>query len=361
MTSGSPFSEEGDRRRLRVGRGDEGERLDRFLFEALGRQSAAGEAAPSRRALRRAIEAGAVWVDGQRVRVSSRKVRAGSRVELVLDSGELPEPRQPPRLDDRIVYEDDHLIAIDKPAGLPSQATPDDALGNAHEAVRRLLSARRSAQEGSEEVYVALHHRLDRGTSGILLMAKDRRANAGLAEVFRGGEVIKIYRALCVPSGVDALGGPDPEIEIEIDRPLVREGRKMRTLDVDEAQSLETRPSRAQSASTRLRILGSWRQGAEERARRLEARPLTGRRHQVRTHLAALGWPVLGDRLYGTSHGDPGVPMPGRPLLHAASLELAHPVSGAPVLIECPVPADFEAVERDLDARFGPPELSDRR
>ncbi len=305
-----------------------GERLDRFLTAAL----AATEESVSRRRVRRLIAAGAVYLDDRRIHIASRPLRPGARVEVVLDQD--GPPREAPELDagERVLYEDEHLIAVDKPSGIAAQATDDDDVHHLFAAVRRLLAGR----EGVRRPYLALHHRLDRGTSGVMLLSKSRAANAGLAAAFREQRVEKLYLAFVEESPAD-------EWTVR-DRLLLR--RQVRPEAADAAQSQGIRAVSVErggrEAETGFRV--------RERlagAVLVEAVPKTGRTHQVRAHLAGSGAPVLGDRLYGPSR--PRIRAP-RLMLHAAVLELEHPLGGPAVRIESPLPSDFLGLLESLRA-----------
>jgi 23S rRNA pseudouridine1911/1915/1917 synthase len=172
---------------------------------------------------------------------------------------------------------------------------------------------------------VTLVHRLDRETSGVTVLARSPEATLALAEAFRAGVPEKTYLALCLrppspPAGrVDAALGRDPR----------RKGLRLVSPVGD-------------AAATRYRTL------VTGHAALVEARPETGRTHQVRVHLAHLGAPLLGDPKYGGPRMVGAVSVP-RVMLHAARLELPHPVTGAPLRFEAPVPADFRELAAALE------------
>ena len=298
--------------RLVVPKASAGERLDRFLAEALGDV----EPPLSRRGLRRLITAGAAYVDGRRVQVQSRSLRPGMVVEVVLANQETPSKAVPLEAE-RVLYEDEYLLAVDKPAGLPVQATRTDAMNHLEARVRAYLVAR----EGPG-AYLALHHRLDQGTSGVVLLAKSRDANPGLASLFRDHRVRKRYlaRVLC------EAGEPLEEWTVENHLDTARSESKRFAFATDEG---------GRRALTRFRLL---RLEPSSEAL-IEAFPETGRMHQVRVHLADSGYPVLGDRLYGPPSSTP------RLMLHAWSLAFDHPVKGEAVSVASPVPGEFGLAE----------------
>jgi 23S rRNA pseudouridine1911/1915/1917 synthase len=165
---------------------------------------------------------------------------------------------------------------------------------------------------------VAIHHRLDRDTTGLVLFAKDRSVNRALADAFAGRRVLKQYLALC--------RGRPPAPAWEVRNHLGRMSPPGR------AARYGPRSSGGDPAHSEFRVV---RRGPEETVL-VEARPHTGRSHQLRVHLAGSGLPIVGDVLYG---GEPA----GRVLLHAWRLSLPHPVTGTELTLQCPPPADFEA------------------
>lgn len=300
-------------------------RLDRFLAAEVSRQTAHQL---SRREIRRLIDQGAVYVDRKRVRIASKALLPGAVVEVHLPAPDIPfrgrarKASITPLGEERVLYEDDDLIAVDKPAGLPSQATLTDATDHLLVRVAALLKSR----DDRRAPYLALHHRLDRGTSGIVLLAKSRRVNAALAKAFQERSVAKVYNALVV------VRKPLPEGEQRVENrlaPFREAGRRiMRAVESD-----------GKTAVTVFRRLDAWPMADEADVLGwVEVRPQTGRTHQIRVHLADAGWPVLGDRLYGQrSAFAPDV----RLMLHACRLELCHPLSGQRLSIESPLPNDF--------------------
>ncbi len=291
---------------LSVGRAHAGTRLDQFIAAAGG--ISRGEA-------RRAIEAGGVFLEGRRCKVASRTVRDGQSVVVHLSEAGRAPGRVAPLERSRILFADEHLVAVDKPAHVASQPTLTTDRGVLPDLVAALVGGA-----------VTVVHRLDRETSGTCVLARTRAAAAALAEAFRSGTPEKTYLALTArapapPDGrVDAPLGPDP----------ARPGRRCVS-------------AAGEAAATAYRTLASGPSGAAL----VEARPETGRTHQIRVHLAHLGAPLLGDARYGGPRrvGEVSVP---RVLLHARRLELPHPATGARLVLEAPVPEDFLAIERQL-------------
>ncbi len=221
----------------------------------------------------------------------------------------------------RILFEDAFVIAVDKPEGVPSQAAdpahPDDLVHR----LGRFLAER----EGSERpAYLGVHQRLDQDTSGVLLYAKQKAANAGLARQLEGRTVEKHYLAV-----VEGWRGGDRRLEHMLAR-----GSDGRT-------HVAPRDRRAKRAVSHVRVLSR----REERAL-LEVRIETGRTHQIRAQLAAVGAPVVGDRLYGGAEAS-------RLMLHAARIALTHPTTDAPLVVEAPAPACFETAMGDDERERG--------
>jgi 23S rRNA pseudouridine1911/1915/1917 synthase len=291
---------------LRVGPGDAGERLDRFI---------AARGGVSRGLARRTLEAGGVFLDGRRCKVAGRAVRAGQRVVVNLAEGGREAPPAGELERARVLFSDQHLVAVDKPAGVAAQPTLTHDRGALPDLLGRLLG---------EEVRVV--HRLDRETSGVTLLARTREAAAALAEAFRTGAPAKTYLAL-------AARAPDPP-QGRIDAPLGR--------DPSHPGLRAVVPS-GEPAATRYRTLRVGPAGAAL----VECRPETGRTHQIRVHLASLGAPLLGDPRYGGPRrvGEVAVP---RLMLHALRLEIDHPATGERLAFAAPLPEDFAAVERAL-------------
>lgn len=301
----------------RVEEGEAGERLDRalshWLTQALG-------AAFTRSQAKGLLDQGAVYLNGQRVRIASKVLRAGARVEVRCELGSLVRPVAAlwNLTKDHILYEDEDLIAINKPSGLPSQATRDPARDHLYAAVIRYAQAQHGVN-----AYVGLHHRLDTGASGVVLMTCSRRANAGTMALFRDRLAQKVYRAITYAADV-------PDVW-ERRGPLRRLG--------PEGQGDDGR-----WAESEMRVLERWPSGLH-----VEVSPHTGRRHQVRLHLALSGAPIMGDAAYALPAVSAPVAVP-RLMLHAHSLSFRHPISGQPLVITSPIPQDFCAVIAALSA-----------
>ena len=266
------------------------------------------------------VTRGAVYLRGRRQRDPSLVVPPDSEVLVVLEeagrSSTEPLPTPPPL---RILHEDDQVLAVDKPAGLAAQPTPG-GVGSL------LLLA--SAHLGRE---AGLVHRLDRDTTGVMVFGKSSQATSALAASFRTGTARKQYLAVTAP-GLPA----DGTCTLRLARDRTRPGRWV------------ARPRDGLEAETRFRRLGAT---AELAVAALW--PLTGRTHQIRAHLAALGAPIAGDRLYGGPLRLGGEAV-GRSLLHAHVLVLPHPRTGAPLRLQAPLPEDMAPWFRALE--IVPPE-----
>jgi 23S rRNA pseudouridine1911/1915/1917 synthase len=268
----------------------------------------------SRGAARRALDTGGVFLDGRRCKVASRGLHPGQRIEVNLEEGGRATAPAEPLDRARLLYADGDLVAVDKPAGVPAQPTLTTDRGTLPELVSALIGAS-----------VTIVHRLDRETSGVTVLARSRAAAAALVEAFRAGGPEKTYLALTARSP----SPPDGRLDAAIGKDPARPGLRRLSAGGDRA-------------ATRHRTLATGPGGAL-----VEAQPETGRTHQIRVHLAHLGAPLLGDARYGGPRqiGEFRVP---RVMLHALRLELAHPVTGAPIAFAAPVPEDFRVVAEAL-------------
>jgi 23S rRNA pseudouridine1911/1915/1917 synthase len=255
------------------------------------------------------VEAGAVYVAGRRCRAPDATVGAGQAVVVVLEEGgQSPLVPAVPAPALRILAEDGWVLAVDKPAGVPAQPTA----GRVGASLVDLASAHLGRAAG-------LVHRLDRETSGVTVFGKTAAATSALAGEFREGRARKRYLAVTGP-GLPAQG--------RIDLPLSR----------DPARPGRFRATRAANGVPALTDFRALHRGPAFCL--VELLPRTGRTHQLRAHLAALGQPLLGDERYGGADGAGGLGAP-RCLLHAQALLLAHPQTGRPLLLEAPLPDDL--------------------
>ncbi|MFB3778039.1 MAG: RluA family pseudouridine synthase [Bryobacteraceae bacterium] len=287
---------------------DAGKRLDRFLQERLPAYSRA-----------RLQE----WIRGSRVRINGKPqkpsfpLHGGESVEV--------EPADPPPLRAEpeqipldILYEDEDVVAVNKPAGMVVHAGAGCRSGTLVNA----LVARFGTLSGvGGQLRPGIVHRLDRYTSGVILVARHDTAHRDLARQFAERKVEKVYLAL--------VHGVVERDQGKIDRPISRDPvRRIR---------MTARLGRGRTASTEYRVLRRLRDFTL-----LEVRIGTGRTHQIRAHMAALGHPVAGDRLYGAPARVGGQETPRRFFLHAHRIRFSQPSTQAPVTVESPLPAELE-------------------
>jgi 23S rRNA pseudouridine1911/1915/1917 synthase len=288
---------------LAVPPGAAGERLDRFLagLDEVGSRAAAERLLGERRVL----------VDGA-VRAKSYRLEGGEQVELEVPEGR-PSTLEPENLDLRVAYEDEHLLIVDKPAGLVVHPSAGHGSGTL---VHGLLG--RAIAGGEEAERPGIVHRLDRDTSGLLVVARSEEAHRRLQALLRQRKIQREYLAL--------VRG----------RPRSRRGRIEAAIGRDRTDptriSLDSTTPR--DAVTNFELVESFSRHALLRVS-LE----TGRTHQIRVHLAAIDLPVAGDPVYGVP-GDLGLE---RQFLHAARLAFDHPLAETRVEVDSPLPHDLDA------------------
>jgi 23S rRNA pseudouridine1911/1915/1917 synthase len=308
---------EGEPLRLEVEEGEVGLRLDAFLARR-------GQA-PSVAAARRLLAAGGVRVNGRPARKGDHLLR-GAVVELRLAAapaaGVVPTAGAPLA----VLYEDEHLVAVDKPAGVPSHPLGAGETGTLASALVARFPECAAASPDVREGGLA--HRLDVGTSGVLIAARSRAVWSGLRRALgaEGGSE-KRYLAEVVGSP-GAPEGEDAREPLVVEAPLGRVGRRAGRVRVGAGRGLL-------AARTEVRVLE--RRGDTSL---VEARLSAGRPHQVRAHLAHLGAPVLGDATYGDARArqlaEARAVVGFR--LHAAAVRFVHPVTGRPLEVEAPPP-----------------------
>jgi len=293
---------------LEVAGEDAGQRLDTLV---------AAHARVSRASAARLIDGGSVTV-GDRRRPRSYRVAAGDVVRIVLPVEPADtRPHPDAGIDVRVRYEDPWLLVVSKPAGLvvhPGPGHPEGTLVNA-------LLARAGRPAGGDAERPGIVHRLDAGTSGLMIVAKDHEVHERLVAMLADREVTRVYLAL-----VDGAPSTDSGT---IDAPIGRSPRDRKRMAVVDG---------GREAVTDFRMLQRFREAAL-----VEVSPRTGRTHQIRVHLAAAGYPVLGDSVYGRNRKLAARLGLTRPFLHAASLRFEHPVQKDVIELHDPLPEDLAA------------------
>lgn len=321
-----------------------GQRLDQFLTGQLN--------SVSRSRVQLLIEQGDVLVDGRREK-PSLKLRGGERITIAGEPHPAPLKAVPEAIPLDVVYEDGDLAVVNKPAGMMVHAGSGQTVDARSRGtlVNALLHRFQSLSSTGGELRPGIVHRLDKNTSGLIVVAKNDRAHAALGAMFAGRRVRKTYLAL-VHGAVARQKG---SISAGVSRDPVRRTR------------MTTRPSaNARSALSHYEVVRhlTTRFG---KFTLLRVRIETGRTHQIRVHMASIGHPVVGDTLYGGAAqlaAQQAASSPrskrraaeserlrlGRNFLHAASLEFAHPLTGKPLQFEAPLPNELAAFLSRLES-----------
>ena len=313
--------------RCTVGEDDAGKRLDRFL---------AGQGfLPTRSRIAGLIRNGHVLVDGQ-VRKTSFSVTPGAVVEVEIPP-EPPSDVEPEALPLDVLHEDEWIVVLNKAAGMAAHPAP----GCRHGTLVSALLHRWDLGPGwPDPRRPGIVHRLDRNTTGVIIVAKTPEAMNQLARQFAARTVSKTYTAV-------ALGVPR-DAEGMIDLPIGR--------DPGDRKRMQARDGQSREARTRYTVLSEL--GGEHRVASLvQVAPETGRTHQIRVHLASLGHPLVGDAVYGNGRARRGTPPAEKAVLesfprhalHAASLRLRHPQDGRWVDFVAPLAPDMRALLGALD------------
>jgi 23S rRNA pseudouridine1911/1915/1917 synthase len=269
---------------------------------------------------KRQVASGKVFVDGERVIAIDHRLVVGQQVEVRMAA---PRPHDPER-EGVLVYDDAHVVVIDKPAGISSVPYEERETGTAMDLIR---GAWRRMGKPATSVPLHVVHRIDRATSGLLAFAKTKRAEIGMAAQLRAHTMERQYR--CVAHGVVAAG--------RIESMLVPDRG-------DGLRGSTSHAHQGKRAVTHVTVERALR-GATLCAIRLE----TGKTHQIRIHLAESGHPLVGETVYVRDYAGPVIDSP-RLLLHAATLGFVHPVTGEHVSLSAPLPPDFTAMVDRLTA-----------
>jgi 23S rRNA pseudouridine1911/1915/1917 synthase len=288
----------------------DGDRIDRVVATITG---------VSRSAAKDLLDAGRVRLGGAVVTAASRRVAAGVTISVEVPPPDDPTPTADATVSFSVVHEDEDIIVVDKPAGLvvhPGAGQPDGTLVNG------LVHRYPELLEVGELHRPGIVHRLDRGTSGLLVVARSEEAYFDLVEQLSAHEPERIYLAL-------AWGHLETD-QGTIDAPIGRSTRHPTRMAVTDS---------GRHAVTHYTV--EQRFAAPVASSLVRCRLETGRTHQIRVHLRAIGHPVVGDRDY--DGGRPGLD-PGRPFLHATSLSFRHPATGEAVEFDAPLPQDLASV-----------------
>jgi 23S rRNA pseudouridine1911/1915/1917 synthase len=288
-----------------------GQRLDRYLISVLPTLS--------RTSTQRLIVDGAILVNG-RTSKPGYMLRPDDTVQVLWETPPVQqEIVKPQALPLEFIYEDADLLVVNKAAGMvvhPGPGHSGDTLVNA------LVARYPELQEVGGEMRPGIVHRLDKDTSGLLIVARNTRTLAALTEQMKRHEIVKRYLALV--EGIVSLDSGT------IDAPIGRNPRQRQQMAITATESREAR--------TQFRVLQRF---AHHTLLLLQLE--TGRTHQIRVHLKAIGHPVVGDPLYGSGSSHRGLALQ-RQFLHAYQLKFTHPITGVPLEFEAPLPADLQAV-----------------
>lgn len=276
----------------------------------------------SRTTIKRLLENGDILVN-KKIQKASYKPEAGDRiqinmpevVETKLVAQDIPVP---------VIYEDKDIIVVNKPKGMvvhPANGNPDGTLVNA------ILAMCKDSLSGiGGEIRPGIVHRLDKDTSGLLIIAKNDLAHMNMSKQIQDRKVIKKYIAL--------VRGTVPENEATIDMPIARSQKDRKKMTVDK---------NGKEAVTHFKVLARY-----DKYTLLEVKIDTGRTHQIRVHMSYIGHPVIGDEVYSNGKNEFGVK--GQ-MLHAKYLEFKHPITGKDIKLEAPLPEYFEEVLKQLEER----------
>jgi 23S rRNA pseudouridine1911/1915/1917 synthase len=294
-----------------------GQRIDRALVDLVPEFS--------RSYLQQLIEVGAVTFNGQAVHKASQRVKAGDKLVVELRPTPQSQAFKPEAIALDLVYEDAHILVVNKPAGLVVHPAPGNWSGT-------LLNALLAHDpESSSMPRAGIVHRLDKDTSGLMVVARSRRAMDALVKAIAARDVSRQYLAI----GHKRWQGKS---EVTVDAPIGRDPRNRLRMAVVDLQS-----TAGKLARTDIHLLANTQDFCLVRCVLH-----TGRTHQIRVHMASIGHPLVADTVYGGSV----VPPMGRQALHACRLAFVHPVTGVDMAFEAPVPEDFAALLQSLSLSY---------
>lgn len=274
----------------------------------------------SRTAVQRLIEEEKITVNGKKEK-ASYKVQNGDKIEIEEEPAKEIELKAQD-IPVEILYEDDDIIVVNKPKGMvvhPANGNPDGTLVNAVMAI-----CKDSLSGIGGEIRPGIVHRLDKNTSGAIIIAKNDKAHINLSEQLKNHEIKKTYIAL--------VRGVVKENNATINMPIGRSKKDRKKMDVDK---------NGKEAITHFKVLKRYKD-----CTLLEINIETGRTHQIRVHLSHIGYPIIGDEVY--SNGKNKWNIEGQ-CLHAKSLDFKHPITGKNMHIEAPIPEYFENIIKELD------------
>ncbi len=282
-----------------------GERLDVVISKRLGDIS--------RNQVKKLIQSGFVKVNGKISKKPSYKVKRNDDIEVTIPPNEELE-LEPQDVPFEIIYEDEHIAVIEKPYGIVVHPAPGHKTNTL---VHGLLKRLKGLSGIGGKLRPGIVHRLDKDTSGIMIVAKNDQAHQRLTQSFKNREISKTYAAIVYKVPEKTRG----TISAPIGRHPVHR-KKMTVL------------KNGREATTQYEVIEKFRKAAL-----LHLKPITGRTHQLRVHMSYIGHPILGDPIYGGQK--PDVPKAPRLMLHAFKLELLHPITGKPLNFEVPMPPEF--------------------
>ncbi|MEN9826505.1 MAG: hypothetical protein RI953_2250 [Pseudomonadota bacterium] len=290
----------------------------------------------SRKKIKTIIDRGGAYLNKKRVVLAGKTVVAGDVIELFWDEARPLSGNEVSSLPVAIIAEFENYVVVNKPAGLPSQAT----LSSTQDTVIHALQIQYPDKFSSVELHLV--HRLDKETSGVMLLAKNKKTQQQLEKLFQDRKIRKVYHAISfgIPSQKDGL------LEWPIRRDSSRANTYVAVMSQSKTRSASSHSKEVKSARTRYEVLKTF---PKMNASYIECKPETGRTHQIRVHLQALGVPLFGDKTYSNNViGHTCSQWAARHMLHASSLSWIE-IDGRTVAFEAPFPDDFRACLNRLE------------